>query len=78
MKLFSAKAFAVAAVNADMGLSAVVRAEPKIDTFRTSLYGANIVNARLISSMAALAILISKDDDGPLTSSVTVVMNRFN
>lgn len=61
-----------------MGLSGVVLAEPKIETFRTFLNGANIVKARLISSIAELAILISREEDGPLINSVTVVMKRFN
>jgi hypothetical protein len=55
-----------------------VRAEPKIETFRTFLNGANIVKARLISSIAELAILISKEEDEPLTKSVMVLMERFN
>ena len=50
-----------------MGLSGVVRAEPKMDTLRTFLNGANIVKALLISSIAELAILISKEEEGPFT-----------
>jgi SH3-like domain-containing protein len=61
-----------------MGLSEVVRAEPKIETFRTFLNGANMVKARLISSIAELAILMSKEDDGPFTRSVIVFIDRFN
>jgi hypothetical protein len=59
-----------------MGLSGVMRAEPKIVTFLASRYGANISKACVISCKAMLAIFMSKAEDAPDTRLVAEVIRR--